>query len=76
MAKTLTKIESLSLKLKQREEELAWVHSMYRCTPDELDHARIRVENFVQVQVNHFRKAVEEEKKRWPNTPVPGEEKK
>ena len=40
MAKTLTKLESMNFKLKQREEELAWVHSMYRYTPDELDNAQ------------------------------------
>ena len=73
MAKTLTKLESMNFKLKQREEELAWVRSMYLYTPDELDNARIRVENFVQVQVNHFLKAVEEEKKRCSNDPIPGE---
>ena len=71
----LTKLESLSFKLKQREEELAFVLSMYRYTPNEHEHARIRVENFLMVQVSNLQKTVEEEKKRWPDTPVTGEEK-
>jgi hypothetical protein len=76
MAQTLTKLESLKFKLSQREKELAWCQSMYRYTPDDKDNERIRVENFLQVQVNHLQKAVKEEKKRWPNTPVPGEKNK
>jgi hypothetical protein len=75
MAKTLTKLESLKFKLKQREEELAFVQSMYRHASNDQDKARIRVETFLMTQVANLRKTVEGEKKRWPNTPVPGEEK-
>jgi hypothetical protein len=62
-SRSLTKLESLELKLKQREEELSFVESMYRHASNEQDKARIRVENFLRFQVCQLRQAVEEKHK-------------